>query len=254
MSTEPAGRIYALIPKVMKDIGAIGKDRKNDQQGYKFRGIEDMYNAANPALVAHGVFCVPQVTKYEQQDRVSKSGTPSIRVVLTVCHRFYADDGSFVEAVTIGEGIDTSDKASNKAMSAAMKYAMIETFSIPTEDMEDSDRTTPEVGVKPLNVPRTEAAIPISKPANGNGKNGVTTEPPPEDQRIDSAQQKKLHMRFREALSDDLKPKADAILHDFLGKKLCLDENGNPSAKGILKTEFAAIGTEAVAFAKEISA
>lgn len=150
MSTELAGAIYSLIPKVMAEIGSIGKDRKNEQQGYKFRGIEDFYNAAHPAFVNHGIFCVPQVLEHESQDRLKTdgSGKISVRVVAKVSHKFFAHDGSFVDVITVGEGIDQSDKATNKAMSAAMKYALIELFMVPTKDVEDSDRSGEELGHK----------------------------------------------------------------------------------------------------------
>ncbi len=233
--------IYQLIPKVMADIGAIGKDRKNEQQGYKFRGIEDMYQAAHPVLVKHGVFCCPQVLERESQDRVSKSGSPAIRVSLKVSHKFYGPDGSYVDVITCGEGIDSSDKATNKAMSAAMKYAFIELFSIPTQDVEDADRTDPDIGSRRPDVQRTTEDIPI----DGNIL-------PPAEDLINKDQAKKLHIRFKESLREDLQPKADALLHDYLGQKLYLDSAGNPSAKAIRKDEFATVGKAAVEFAKTL--
>lgn len=140
------GKIFSLIPKVMSDIGSISKGRKNEHQNYKFRGIEDMYNVIQPALIKHGVFCCPQVVDSQNFELTSANGKASCRVLLKISHRFYADDGSYIEVITQGEGIDTSDKASNKAMSAAMKYAFIELFSIPTEDIDDSDSDSPEAG------------------------------------------------------------------------------------------------------------
>lgn len=140
------GKIFSLIPKIMAEIKSIGKDQTNAHQNYRFRGIDDMYNAVHPALVKHGVFCCPQVQKTESSELDRGDGKFAFRVLLSVNHRFYADDGSFVEVITQGEGIDRSDKASNKAMSAAMKYAFIELFSIPTEDIEDSDRDSPKAG------------------------------------------------------------------------------------------------------------
>jgi hypothetical protein len=139
-------KIFSLIPKVMADIDPIGKDKKNTHQGYRFRGIDDMYNSIHPALIKHGVFCVPQVQKVETSEIEANDGKVAFRTLLTIAHRFYADDGSFIEVITVGEGIDRSDKASNKAMSAAMKYCFIELFSIPTEDIEDSDKESPEAG------------------------------------------------------------------------------------------------------------
>lgn len=247
MSTQ-LNQIYQLIPKVMHEIGAVGKDRKNEQQGYKFRGIEDFYNAAHPALVKHGVFCCPQVLECDSQDRVNPTnGKASIRVTMKVSHKFYGPDGSFVEVITCGEGIDSSDKATNKAMSAAMKYALIELFSVPTQDVEDADRNDPEVGARPMNVARIEEDIPISK-------NGDKRELPPAEDRITQDQAKKLHMRFRESLPADMQPKADVLLYDWLGQKFYVDESGNPSALAIRKDEFANVGKAAVAFAKELAA
>lgn len=144
-----SGEIFSAISKVMHDVGSIAKGRKNTMQNYSFRGIEDMYNSIQPALIKHGVFCCPQVVKVDSQEfRKSKDGKEqvSFRVLLTVCHKFFASDGSCIDVITVGEGIDTSDKASNKAMSAAMKYAFIQLLSIPTEDIEDSDRSSPGVG------------------------------------------------------------------------------------------------------------
>lgn len=137
--------IYKQIPKVMAEIGAVGKGGFNEKQNYAFRGIEQFYNAAHPALVKHGVFCAPEVIERFLEQYVNKNGTTTFRAVLTVAHHFYASDGSKVTVTTIGEGNDTSDKACNKAMSAAMKYAFIELFSIPTADVADADKDHVEV-------------------------------------------------------------------------------------------------------------
>ena len=153
--------VYTLIPLVMADIGAVSKDRRNEQQKYAFRGIEDFYKAAHPAFVKHGVFCVPEVVEhtFSEFEKPGYEGKTTIwrHVTIKVRHRFYGPQGDFVDVVTVGEGLDNSDKATNKAMSGAMKYALIELFSVPTEDVEDSDRTTPE---RPAVKPRT-----FTKPA-----------------------------------------------------------------------------------------
>ncbi len=160
--------IYTQIPKVMKDIGFVGKDRRNEQQKYAFRGIEDFYEAAHPAMIEHGVFCAPKVLSREvyRFEKTNDQGrvTTWLHVALEVEHHFYAEDGSSISVTTWGEGLDNSDKATNKAMSGAMKYALIELFCVPTKDVEDSDRTTPENGTsrRPKEVVRTTEDIPIT--------------------------------------------------------------------------------------------
>ena len=138
-------KIYSALLGVMRDIGIIKKDRKNQIQKYNFRGIEDAYNALQPALIKNGVIVVPNVVKSEREERKSKNGGLIIYTVLTVEFTFFAvEDGSSVKAVTIGEGMDTSDKSANKAMSAAFKYAVFQVFVVPTE-MIDPERDHHEI-------------------------------------------------------------------------------------------------------------
>lgn len=138
--------IYSTINKVMAEVGAIGKDSKNQTQGFKYRGIDAVMNALNPALIRNGVFVVPTVLEQTREERTNSKGTTLIYSVCKIKFTFYAQDGSSVECVTIGEGMDSGDKATNKAMSIAFKYACFQTFCIPTEElMDDPDKECHEV-------------------------------------------------------------------------------------------------------------
>lgn len=142
-------KIYKAIAGVMKDVGAVGKDSKNPQQGYKYRGIDAVMNALQPAMVKHGIFAAPTVISSEREERQTRNGGLLIYTMLTVKYSFFAEDGSYVETTVVGEGMDSSDKSSNKAMSAAFKYACFQTFCIPTEEMIDSETDSPEPLPKP---------------------------------------------------------------------------------------------------------
>lgn len=131
--------IYSELSAVMAEVGAIGKDSYNSFQKYKFRGIDDVMNALYPVLVKHQILIEPQMLDKQIEIVPTKDGKTQIHALLTMQYRFYAPDGSYVTAVTLGEGLDTSDKACNKAMAVAMKYAMFQTFCIPTEEMRQSD-------------------------------------------------------------------------------------------------------------------
>lgn len=149
MDTTPAApAIYGAILGVMSDIGAIGKDSKNAQQGFMYRGIDAVMNALQPALVQHGIFVVPEVLEQKREERVTGKGGNLIYSVIKMKYSFIAADGSRVYATVIGEGMDSGDKASNKAMSVAFKYACFQVFCIPTEEMKDPDAETPEPSVK----------------------------------------------------------------------------------------------------------
>ena len=140
--------IYQTINEVMAEVGAIGKTSKNAQQGFMFRGIDSVMNALYPAFTKHHLFIVPEILEQTREERTTKSGSALIYSICKVKYTFYSEDGSSVEAVVIGEGMDSGDKATNKAMSIAFKYACFQVFCIPTEEMADPDQESHEVQVK----------------------------------------------------------------------------------------------------------
>lgn len=138
--------IYKAISGVIADIGAVGKDGVNVQQKYKFRSIDDVYNALNPALAKNKVFIVPEILEERREVKQMKSGAECTFVICKIKYTFYAEDGSFIEAIVIGEGMDYGDKATNKAMAIGYKYVCFQVFCIPTEDMmNDPDKESPEL-------------------------------------------------------------------------------------------------------------
>ena len=145
---ETLPRVYGAIAAVMSEISSTGvaKARENRQQGYVFRGIDDMYNALSGPLSRANLVIIPRVISRDCQERQSAKGTPIF--VVTVHVEFdivSADDGSKHTAMTYGEAMDSADKATNKAMSAAWKYMAMELFCIPTDGDNDADADTPEV-------------------------------------------------------------------------------------------------------------
>ena len=131
--------IYKKIIEVMADINAIGKDRRNQQQGFQFRGIDDVMNELHSSLAKCGVFVLPKVLEETRTTGKTSRGGDMFYTRLKINFGFYAEDGSHVDAVVIGEAMDTGDKASNKALSIGLKYAMLQVFCIPTEDEKDPD-------------------------------------------------------------------------------------------------------------------
>lgn len=158
--------IYSKIIEVMGKLNAITKDRKNQQQGFKFRGIDDVMNELHSKLAECGVFVVPCVEHEERSERTTSKGGVLFYTRLTVRFTFYASDGSSIQSVVIGEAMDSGDKASNKALSIAFKYACLQVFCIPTEDDKDPDAVCHEVAPKNEYKPQpTMYNAPKSAPA-----------------------------------------------------------------------------------------
>lgn len=135
--------IFETINAVMEEIGAVGKNSRNEKQNYMYRGVDDVMNALNPAFIKHKLFTVPEVVSQKREERQTANGKNTIYSVLSVKYTFYAEDGSSIYTIVPGEGMDSGDKASNKAMSSAFKYACFQVFCIPTEEMQDPDAETP---------------------------------------------------------------------------------------------------------------
>lgn len=166
MSDEQAppkpGEIHARMARVLKSIRKVGKKGENTEQRYFFRSVDDLYNNLHPLLAAEELYLVPLVEESRENltDRPNKA--PIVRCVLRVRFRFYAPDGSYVDAVTQGEGVDYGDKATYKAESGAFKYAVALTFCIPFEDAHDPDKSNPGLG----------------DPGDGGGKGAGAGAPP----------------------------------------------------------------------------
>lgn len=140
--------VYKAIAAVQGELAKVGiaKANRNSQQGYNFRGIDDVYAALSPLLAKHGLCVIPRVIDRTMLEKTTSKGNPLFYVTVHAEFDFVsAEDGSKHTAATYGEAMDSGDKATNKAMSAAYKYAAFMTFAIPTEGDNDADATTHDV-------------------------------------------------------------------------------------------------------------
>ena len=144
--------VYGAITAVTEELSKTGiaKDSKNEQQGYTFRGIDSVLNTLSGLLPKHQLCVLPRVKSRIVTEKVTPRGTTLFYVVLDVDYDFISSlDGSKHTVTVIGEAMDSGDKASNKAMSAAYKYAVIQAFCIPTQGDNDADKTSHEVAAPP---------------------------------------------------------------------------------------------------------
>jgi len=142
-------KIYSAINSIMGEIGGIAKNKRNQAQGYSFRGIDDVYLAVQPLLAKYKVFTVPRVVDSKMELKETNQGKALIYRILVIEYDFISsEDGSKITATVIGEGMDSGDKASNKAMSVAHKYAILQVFAVPTEEPKDPENDSHEIVVK----------------------------------------------------------------------------------------------------------
>lgn len=159
--------VYKAINAIQSALSkeGISKNHRNTQgSGYNFRGIDDVYNALSPLLAVHGLCILPRMISRDCVERASKSGGALFYVTVEAEFDFVcAEDGSKHTVKTFGEAMDSGDKATNKAMSAAYKYAAFQAFAIPTEGDNDADAQTHEVALR--DDPRRAAFLADTKAA-----------------------------------------------------------------------------------------
>ena len=141
-------KVYKSISDVQAELAVegISKSKKNTMQDYDFRGIDDVYNALASLLPKHNLVIVPKVIARDCVERINHKGTALFYTTVEAEFDFInIEDGSKHTAKTFGEAMDSGDKSTNKAMSAAYKYACFLTFCIPTEGDHDTENTTHEI-------------------------------------------------------------------------------------------------------------
>lgn len=136
--------IYGKIANILKETKAISKTEKNQQQGFKFRGIDNVMNELHELFSKNDVFILQEVQNFTTENRITKSGGTNTFTRATIKFKYMTTDGSFVETTNVGEAMDSGDKGMNKAMSIALKYSLLQMFLIPTEESKDPDMNTPE--------------------------------------------------------------------------------------------------------------
>lgn len=177
MEKQTTGDIYAKLGEVIKEVTAIDKTRKNEQQGFMFRGIEDVMNSLHESFAKHGIVILPRELDHIQAnfETINRDGrkTLQFRTRVHMAFKFVSTtDGSEVECDGWGEAADNGDKGYNKTKSIALKYVLMQMFLIPTKDIADPDKETPG-----------EVSAPVKSRYEHKGKNA---EPPaPADDTLD---------------------------------------------------------------------
>ena len=151
--------IYNSMLAIQEELTAITKDQRNGQQGWKFRGVDDVMNTLHPILVKHKVFACPKVLDIQRTSTTTSKGSCLNYATATVEYNFYDESGESISVTVVGEGMDSGDKATSKALSIAYKYAMFQTFCIPTEDDPDKDVYEAAVPTNDYSVQKIDVAV-----------------------------------------------------------------------------------------------
>ena len=175
METKPSPVALALLSVLKSDL-YVRKAGRNREQNYNYASEADFLEAVRPLLAAAGVTVVPSYAVLDTHDGQTKAGTPNTRVTLAGTFTFiHADSGDRIAVTTIGQGVDTQDKAAYKAMTGALKYALRQTFLIetgddPEKDTDDTPARQPSAqppAIRPAPESAARPSTPAAPPASG---------------------------------------------------------------------------------------
>lgn len=180
--------ILLKLNLILKSAPNISKGRYNKQQQYSFRGIDDFYDTFQPLFAANEVTIGSEILSSSREEKPTKNGGTMVYSIMLIRWKFEAMDGSYVTSDAIGEALDSGDKASNKAMSASLKYALTQRFLVSTGEDADTENHSPEVSGEPFGKQTSSTgpkqgpgpkAPPGNIPSTGPNKIGVPKGPAP---------------------------------------------------------------------------
>lgn len=146
--------IYQSLANVMVEVQAVSKTDRNSQQGFNFRGIDAVVNAVGPALRKHSVIVTPSVLSHTYETiEIGRNRTQMAHVVVKVAYRFHGPAGDHIDAVVIGEAMDSGDKAVAKAMSVAFRIALLQALALPTDEPDPDSYSYERSEPKPTATP-----------------------------------------------------------------------------------------------------
>ena len=172
--------VYQKILSVMGSVGYLNKDgfvETGKGKGYKALTDEKVLAAVRPALVSAGLVMLPVKMEQKRTDeqvegydgKMKTNRVTDVSVTYRIINAENPDD--FVEVVSSGTGVDTQDKGIGKAMTYAKKYAILNSFLIPSGEDTDqisSDKYTEQLmGAAPAQTP---APTPAPAPAQGSSR------------------------------------------------------------------------------------
>lgn len=141
-ATTDKPTVIEAITAIKDEVGAVGKDGRNKQQGYNFRGVDAVVNAISRALINNGVVVAPVATSpHHGVIEAGQNRTPMSHCTVTVTYRFHGPAGDYIDVQVPGEAMDSGDKATPKAMSVAYRTALLQTLTLPTDEPDPDSQS-----------------------------------------------------------------------------------------------------------------
>jgi hypothetical protein len=144
--------LHSAIIKVMQDVKNIDKSMTIGEGRNSYKGVadKDVKFIIGQSMAKNGLTCLPiniqPSMKVERWEAVDYSGKPTIKQsvfteVLCTYKITHSVTNESIEIQGYGHGVDAQDKSAGKALTYALKNALLYMFLVPTGSIEDTDNT-----------------------------------------------------------------------------------------------------------------
>jgi hypothetical protein len=125
--------------EVRRRLGYVQKRGHNERHNYNYVTAADLAGSVGDILAELGVIVIPQLQSISTEPPRGSSERIA-RIVMN--YRFVdARSGEELSVRVAGEGADAGDKAPYKAMTGALKYALLQSFLLATGDDPEDERS-----------------------------------------------------------------------------------------------------------------
>lgn len=163
--------LYAKLARVMGQIGELEKKGRNQSFNYSFIRDVDVANALRPLLSEQGVAMLVGMENVDQQPIQSGSGSTGYHTVARLSITFAdGETGATVTVPWFGEANDYQDKGINKAATLGLKYALLKTFLIGSDDDPDAEA----IGAQSAGASDSAVEVDLNTTVNFGKHNGKT--------------------------------------------------------------------------------
>lgn len=161
-------KLAEKLVTIMDSLGAVEKKGFNKHQNYKYMREVDVMEALKSELIKNKIIMLTSSKFVDIQKKEGKDKTDFITTVETQHTFIDSESGEALSISSVGSGYDSSDKGAAKAITSAVKYAIMKTFMISDEgsDIEnDGETIQPPAKATPLKIGKQKTTI-VAKPTS----------------------------------------------------------------------------------------
>jgi hypothetical protein len=132
--------IRQKFAEVRRRIGYIQKRGRNDRFNYSYVTAADIAGAIGDLLAELGVVVIPRLEDISYESASGRDEANRMARVVMAYTFADVDSGEQIVAKVAGQGLDPGDKAPYKAMTGALKYALLQSFLLASGDDPEDER------------------------------------------------------------------------------------------------------------------